>query len=139
MKLEGQIWKDKKTPYWVVNVPLLDVTTQGKTKAEALEMIKDAVELEADKPNFKIYVESGRTSGTFVISASDPDALMAFLLQRQRQHHGCTVREVASRMKSKSPTAYAQYELGKRAPSIGKFIELLKAIDPKLVPILKLV
>ena len=47
------------------------------------------------------------------------------------------MREVANRLKSASPTAYAQYEQGKRAPSLGKLRELLHAIDPKLDAVLK--
>lgn len=137
MKLEGRIWKDKKTKYWVVHVPLLDISTQGTSKKNALAMIEDAVQLEADTKGLKITAEMGAADDEFTVSANDPDALIAFLLKRQRQSHGLTVREVASRLKSSSPTAYAQYEQGKRAPSLGKLRELLRAIDPNLEPILK--
>lgn len=137
MRLEGRIWKDKKTKYWVVHIPLLDISTQGKSRKQALSMIEDAVEVEANRPGFKIHSEQEKSEDTFTIRASDPDALMAFVLKRQRLCHGRTVREVAHQMKSNSPTAYAQYEQGKRVPSIGKFMELLRAIDPKLIPILK--
>lgn len=138
MRLEGRIWKDKKTKYWVVHVALLDISTQGTSKKNALAMIEDAVELEAETRGLKITAAmSEDDESAFTIGANDPDALIAFLLKRQRQSHGLTVREVASRLKSSSPTAYAQYEQGKRAPSLGKLRELLRAIDPKLEPILK--
>jgi len=41
------------------------------------------------------------------------------------------------RLNSNSPTAYAQYEQGKRSPSLGKLRDLLHAIDPKLDAVLK--
>jgi predicted RNase H-like HicB family nuclease len=41
MEIEGKIWKSKN--FWLVEVPSLDAMTQGRTKAEALEMIKDLI------------------------------------------------------------------------------------------------
>ena len=73
----------------------------------------------------------------FTISANDPDALVAFLLRRQRTCHGLTIQDVTSRLNAKSPAAYAQYEKGKRTPSLGKLRELLHAIDPNLDAVLK--
>ena len=137
MKLEGRIWKDEKTNYWVVYVPLLDISTQGRSRKEALAMIEDAIQVEAGKEALKIQAELSRERGVFTVSANDPDSLIAFLLRRQRTCHGLSVRDVASRLKSSSPTAYAQYEQGKRAPSLGKLRDLLHAIDPKLDAVLK--
>lgn len=137
MRLEGAIWKDKKTKYWVVHIPLLELSTQGTSQKNALVMVKDAIELEVDKANFEIQAVSGKQSGTFTISSNDPDTLVAFMLRRQRESHGLTVREVANNLHSKSPTAYAQYEQGKRSPSMGKLVELLHAIDPNLTPTFK--
>ena len=137
MKLEGRIWKDEKTNYWVVCVPLLDISTQGRSRKEALAMIEDAIQVEAEKKELKIQAELSREQGVFTVSANDPDSLIAFLLRRQRTCHGMSVREVSSRLKSSSPTAYAQYEQGKRTPSLGKLRDLLHAIDPKLDAVLK--
>jgi hypothetical protein len=100
-------------------------------------MIEDAVELSADKQGLKIHAEAGKDEGTFTIQANNADVLVAFMLKRQRQCRGWTIRNVAHRMNSTSPTAYGQYELGKRIPSIKKLMELLRAIDPTLIPILK--
>ena len=136
MKLEGRIWKDEKTNYWVVYVPLLDISTQGRTRKAALAMVEDAIQVEADQV-LKIQAELSREQGVFTVSADDPDSLIAFLLKRQRTSHGLSVRAVASRLKSNSPTAYAQYEQGKRSPSLGKLRDLLHAIDPKLEAVLK--
>ena len=99
-------------------------------------MIEDAIQVEAEQ-GVKIHAQLSREQGVFTVSADDPDALIAFLLRRQRACHGLSVRDVASRLKSNSPTAYAQYEQGKRSPSLGKLRELLHAIDPKLDAVLK--
>lgn len=135
MRLEGRIWKDKK--FWVVHVPLLDISTQGRSVKNALAMIEDAIRIESQKDGLKIHAELSKEQDTFTVSADNPDALIAFMLRRQRTSHGLSVREVASRLHSSSPTAYAQYEQGKRAPSLGKLRELLRAIDPNLEPVLK--
>ena len=100
-------------------------------------MIEDAIQVEAEKEELKIRAELSREQGAFTVSANDPDSLIAFLLRRQRTCHGLSVRDVASRLKSSSPTAYAQYEHGKRAPSLGKLRDLLHAIDPTLDAVLK--
>jgi hypothetical protein len=100
-------------------------------------MIEDAIQVEAEKEGLKIQAELSREQGIFTVGSNDPDSLIAFLLRRQRTCHGLTVREVATRLKSGSPTAYAQYEQGKRTPSLGKLQDLLHAIDPKLDAVLK--
>jgi hypothetical protein len=41
MELEGRIWKDGK--FWLVEIPILDAMTQGKSRKDALRMIEDAV------------------------------------------------------------------------------------------------
>ncbi len=136
MKIEGRIWKDKKSPYWVVEVPLLDISTQGESQKEALSMIKDAVELEVNKPGFKIDIRTHKGE-FFEVQAEDSDSLVAFMLKRQRQAHGLTLRDVADRMHAKSTNAYAQYEQGARHPTLSVLFNLLQAIDSELVPVLR--
>lgn len=137
MKVEGRVWKDKKSDYWIVEVPLLDVSTQGESKEDALMMVKDAIELEVNKLGFHVEIELSR-EGCFEVSAEDSDALVAFMLKRQRQAHGLTLRDVAERMHVKSINAYAQYERGVRHPTISVLFNLLFAIDSKLVPVLRI-
>lgn len=137
MKFEGEVWKDTKSKHWVANVPLLNISTQGNSYKNVLEMIKDAIEIEVNKPGFYIEVEAFRESHTFTISASDIDILIAFMLKRQRQANGLTLLEVARRMHAKSTNAYAQYERGSRHPTISVLLNLLHAIDPSLMPIMK--
>lgn len=42
MRLAGQVLKVGK--YWAIEVSILSVVTQGRTKKEAYEMIADAIE-----------------------------------------------------------------------------------------------
>jgi predicted RNase H-like HicB family nuclease len=43
MELEGRVWKDPVSSWWLVEVAFLAVLTQGRTRKEALKMVKDAV------------------------------------------------------------------------------------------------
>jgi len=134
MELEGKIWKSGK--FWLVEVPCLDVMTQGKTREEALFMIGDAIkelmgsyfEKEVGK-DFEITVTDYKKEGIGV-SANDTKLLLAFSLRRQREISGSTVKEAAERLGSKSPNAYAQYEKGTISVSIDKFEDLLEAANP---------
>ena len=134
MKIEGKMWKDGN--HWVVYVPILDISTQGRSKKDALAMIEDAIQVEAEREGLKIRAVLGQNPGAFTVSANDPDLLIAFLLKRQRTCHRLSIRDVAARLDASSPTAYAQYEQGKRAPSLSKLQDLLHAIDPKLDAVL---
>ena len=67
MKLEGRIWKDEKTGYWVVYVPLLDISSQGRSRKAALAMIEDAIQVEAGhdikiQAEFLLNLPIGKTS-----------------------------------------------------------------------------
>jgi transcriptional regulator with XRE-family HTH domain len=62
---------------------------------------------------------------------------MAFALKQQRAGHQLSVRDVARKLGSKSPTAYSRYESGRVGLTLDKFAQLLRAIDPGLEPVLK--
>ena len=134
MELEGRIWKEGR--YWIVEVPSLDVSTQGHTKKEALVMIKDAVlELmysyfkgKLDK-KFNINVNEHKNNIIGVVS-SDKKLLFSLSLRRQREKEGLTVREVTKRLGSKSPNAYSQYERGQINVSLDQYERLVQAINP---------
>ena len=106
MELGGKVWKDGK--WWVVEIPCINVSTQGKTRKDALAMIKDAVlELMAyyfpklDK-KFKVTVHDYKENG-FGLTSNDSKLLLAFSLIRQREESGLTIRDVAARLPSSSP------------------------------------
>ena len=138
MRFEGTLIKPdgKKNRFWGVEIPILHIHTQGKTRKDALSMAKDAIESLLEKKEFRVCVHSGEAD-TFTVDSDNPTAFIAFMLKRQRQFRGLSVREVAARLDSKSPNAYAQYEQGKVKPSMDKLVELMQAIDPDFEPVLK--
>jgi len=42
MRFSGKIYKDGK--FWLAEIPILDLMTQGRTKKEAYEMVADMLE-----------------------------------------------------------------------------------------------
>lgn len=136
MRFEGRIWKDKGSKYWLVEVPLLDVMTQGTSKHDAYYMIADAIESLVNRKGFKVDVRP-LDSESFTVGASLESAMIALMLKRQREAHRLTLVEVARRLGQKSPNAYARYEQGKSLPTVEKLNKLMQAIDPGFEPILK--
>ena len=128
MRLAGKVFKAGK--YWAIEVPILSVTTQGRTKKEAYEMIADAIESLVNKKGFKIEVFPGKED-YFEVDSSDLAALASFLLRRQRTKKGLTLMEVSKRLGAKSINSYARYEQGKSVPTIEKFSKLLSALSPE--------
>jgi predicted RNase H-like HicB family nuclease len=142
MELEGRVWKDADSSWWLIEVFFLDVMTQGRTRKEALEMIKDAVmELLSDSygdfldKQFQLSVNLYK-DGVIGLGASDDKLLFALGLKRQRLRSGSTIRDVSKRLKSKSPNAYARYERAQVRPSFEKYAELLHAANPNRRPLL---
>lgn len=127
MRLAGRVFKVGK--YWAIEVPILDVVTQGHTKKEAYEMIADAIESLVNKKGFKVEVFPGK-GPYFELGSTDLLTLTAFLLRRQRMKQGLTLVEVAKRLGAKSHNTYARYEQGKSIPTIEKFNKLLSALSP---------
>ncbi len=136
MKIEGKLIRSSK--WWAVEVPLLLIYTQGKTKKEAYLMAADAIEALIAEKDFTVTVTEG-PDNTFSIGASNDSLLMSLALKQQRSGHHLSIRDIAKRLGSNSPAAYSRYEQGKVKPSLDKFTQLLKAIDPSLEPILKVV
>lgn len=142
MELEGRVWKDPDSSWWLVEIFFLDIMTQGKTRKEALEMIKDAVrELLKESygdflgKQFQLTVHL-YAEGVIGMGASDEKLLFALGLKRQRLRSGSTIRDVSKRLKSKSPNAYARYERAQAKPSLEKYAELLHAANPARRPLL---
>ena len=134
MEFEGKVWKDGK--FWLVEVPCLDIMTQGKTRKEALVMIKDAIVTliacnfkESMIKKFDITVNDykGKAIG---ITATNNKILLAFSLKRQRGKSGSTIRDASKRLGSTSPNAYGAYENGKTNISLDQYERLLNAINP---------
>jgi hypothetical protein len=128
MKLEGKIWKDGK--FWVVEIPGLDLSTQGMTKKEAYMMAGSVVEDVIGKDGFKVKVEI-LLGNRFTVSSDDATEMVALMLKRQRAKRGLSLMQVAKRMGSTSPNAFGAYEQGKREPSVSTLEKLVRILDPK--------
>jgi predicted RNase H-like HicB family nuclease len=124
MMFEGRLWKEGK--FWLIEAPMLDVMTQGKTRASALAMLQEAVELLADREAFSVSVKL-RGEGV-TVSSEDTAALIALALRRQRLKHGLSLADVAARPKQASRNSYARYEQGRSVPSVEKLEELFRAV-----------
>jgi ribosome-binding protein aMBF1 (putative translation factor) len=126
MRLEGRVWKDGKD--WLVEVPMLDVMTQGRTRKEALAMIVDAIESLANKKTFRAKVYQ-TDEESIEVGSSDIATLTALLLRRQREAHGLSLAEVSKRLGQTSRNAYARYERGTSVPTIDKLQQLLSIVS----------
>jgi predicted RNase H-like HicB family nuclease len=134
MEFEGKVWKDGK--FWLIEVPALNVLTQGTTKKEAFELVQDNIlgfiecYFENDiAKDFTLTVHEHK-SGVIGITGSNTKPLLALSLRRQREKSGSTIREASKRLGSKSPNAYAQYEKGTINISLDKYESLLTAANP---------
>lgn len=85
MRLSGRIWKDGK--HWLIEVPMLDAMTQGRTRAEGVWMIADLVEAIADDESFRVKVRPG-PDGAVALESSNAATLAALVLRRRREKHG---------------------------------------------------
>jgi predicted RNase H-like HicB family nuclease len=142
MELEGKVWKDPDSSWWLIEISFLDVMTQGRSRKDALAMIKDAV-MELLKDSYEGFLDkqfqltvNHYEDGIIGMGASDDKLLFALGLKRQRLRSGSTIRDVSERLKSKSPNAYARYERAQARPSLEKYAELLHAANPSRRPLL---
>lgn len=136
MRFEGRVWKDKGSRYWLAEVPLLDVMTQGTTKNNAYGMIVDAIQSLINEKGFRVDIRPVNGE-SFTVGANRETSFIALMLKRQREAHGLTLQEVAHRLGQKSANAYARYEQGKSVPTVQKLNQLLRAIDPGFEPVLR--
>lgn len=141
MEFVGKIWKDGK--FWLVEVPVMDICTQGHTRKEALMMIEDAIiELlksyfqKDELKDFKLEILD-HDKNSIGIRASNNNIMLSFSLIRQRVMSKSTVREVAERLGSKYPNSYSQYERGRMHISLDQYERLLQAVNPVSPPILR--
>ncbi len=127
MRLAGHVFKSGR--YWAIEVSILGVVTQGRTKKEAYDMIADAIESLVNKKGFEVNVFPGKDQ-YFEVSSTDLATLTAFLLRRLRVKQGLTLVEVSKRLGAKSHNTYARYEQGKSIPTLEKFSQLIAALSP---------
>ena len=136
MKIEGKLEKKAGEKMWGVDIPEIGIFTQGRTKKEACQMAKEAIELVVNLEGFKVTIEPAQNNNFFVVP-NNAGPIFAMILRQKRIEHGLSMRDVASRLGQSSPNSYGRYENGKNIPTIEKFDELLAAIDPGLSSVLK--
>lgn len=127
MRYTGKLYQDGE--FWLAEIPILDVMTQGYSQEEALEMVADLVETLVNEEGFQADVFWG-PGGVFEIGSTNPKPLIRLLLQRKRELSGLSLSQAAERLGASSRNAYARYEQGRSTPSIEKLNELLRAVSP---------
>ena len=125
MRFAGRVFRVGR--HWAVEVPILEVVSQGRTKRDALDMIADAVESLANRPGFKLDVFPG-AGEHFEVGSEDQATLVALLLKRARHRAGLTLAQVAQRLGATSINAYARYEQGRSIPTVKKLSQLFAAV-----------
>jgi len=134
MRFSGKVYKDGK--FWLAEIPILDVMTQGYTRKEAFEMVADMLETMVNKEEFQIQFFKG-SHGEFEVGSIDSRSLISLLLQRKRERSGLSLSQVAERLGVSSQNAYAYYEQGRSVPTIEKLNELLNAVCPNTEIVIK--
>ncbi|RJP22343.1 MAG: XRE family transcriptional regulator [Candidatus Omnitrophota bacterium] len=127
MRFSGKIYKEGK--FWLAEIPILDLMTQGHTKKEAYAMVMDMLESLVNKKDFKVKIYK-RSKESFEVGSVAPNPLIRLLLQRKRELSGLTLAQVANRLGVSSRNTYARYEQGRSVPTIEKLNELLHAVCP---------
>lgn len=132
MEFVAKLLKEKQ--YWVVELdefggPL----TQGRTKNEAVFMLQDLFqEMIFDQLNKKIKLDEPRLINNEILLSVPDQYAVPLLLHELRYARGQTIEDVSHLCGFKSKNAYAQYEKGRRMPSIEQFSKLLEVLGAKL-------
>jgi len=129
MRFSGKIYKDGK--FWLAEVPILDLITQGRTKKEAYDMVADMLESLVNKEGFKVEIYKEKKD-SFEVGSSEPKHMVSLLLQQKREMSGLSLAQVVSRLGMKSRNTYARYERGYSVPSVEKLDELLNTVCPQI-------
>ncbi len=76
MRFGGIIYQGRQG--WVAEIPLLDVTTQGQSRQEALDTMADCLETLVLRPGFTVEVVPGQGS-YFEVSSTDARGMVRLL------------------------------------------------------------
>lgn len=127
MRFSGKLYQDGD--FWLAEIPILDVMTQGHSQEEVVEMVADLIETMVNEDGFQVDVFLG-AGGVFEVGSIYPQIMISLLLQRKRELSGLSLSQAAEQLGASSRNAYARYEQGRSVPSIVKLNELLQAINP---------
>jgi DNA-binding transcriptional regulator YiaG len=127
MRFQGRVFKDGR--HWLAEVTVFDALTQGRTRADALDMMSDWFETMMGSTCGSVRTISVNRA-EFEVATADAKAMISLLLRRQRQKSGLSLADAAARLGASSRNAYARYEQGRTVPTVAKLDELLKAVAP---------
>ncbi|MCX6124946.1 MAG: helix-turn-helix transcriptional regulator [Proteobacteria bacterium] len=130
MKVKGSYEKTGK--WWAIQIPEIGMFTQGRTKANAFEMIKDAASLMLSDPEVT-FTTFDIGDGEFYLEASDVVKFLAFALRQLRCSQELTYAATQSLTGAKSRSEFAVYESGNTDPTLSKTERLLGAMGMSLV------
>ena len=142
MFLEGRVWRDPDdAKMWLIEIPILNLMAQGKSKKDAFKMIKNVTsELIRDLPTdvSKGYVLKTEEfeEGKFGLTCSIPIILIAIIVRRQRE--GAGLRQKRTKADAVLPMYTDNIETGRSACSILKFVEILEFLNPKQKLVLRI-
>lgn len=106
MKIEGKIYKSGK--FWMVEVPALDLMTQGMSRKEGYEMVADMIETIVDQPGFKTTIEPVG-SDRFYLGANNERALVTLAFRRARERRGYSIRQTSKERGSMKLDAFTKH------------------------------
>ena len=127
---EGRIWQDGK--FWIVQIPALDIITQGKSRNDGYRMAADAIETYVFKRGFSVFVVP-RGKKKFLVSTEPKNLgkLIGLLLRQQRSKQRLSVEDMRTRLRFRSRASYLRYESGKGVPTIAQLSAFLEAMGLK--------
>lgn len=126
IKLNGILSFDKATKLWGISLDCLGVHTQGRTRDEAFEMLKEATEMTLDVEDIIDGFDSKKGEKSFTAHLNPHPAIFSRTLIIARRRSGKTLKQVSDELGYKSHDTFAKYEKGQKVPSALKFVELLK-------------
>ena len=130
MKLVGVVKKQGR--YWVIEVPGLDIMTQGRTKKEALFMIEEAVELVSEAEGFSVKVEE-LGANQFSLATNNDSVLTGLMIKRLRAKHKTSREELAAALGQGSTTTIARYEQYRSTPKQDQLEKILQIMNESIL------
>jgi antitoxin HicB len=126
----------EKTGFWAESLERgLGVTTQGRTREELAQNLKEALDLALDEPSDSKWMPplpDATIKGRNVLEVSvDPKIAMATLVRMMRIRQGLTQREVAEKMGIKTLSTYQKLESSKTANPEWTTLVRLKQVLPE--------
>lgn len=135
MKYHFKVHKEENM-FWAECLELEGCNTQGKTKEDLFENMKEVLDLYLDEPedSKKVFPKpNSKLSGRNVVAVPvDPRISWAVLLRNARLNRGMTQKEAAKALNIKNLYAYQKLESSKTAnPELATMIRI-KKVFPEL-------